>query len=498
MNPQLTPTIILSIVLAYFLVLIGISVLTSKKADNATFFNAKKQSPWFVVAFGMIGASLSGATFISVPGLVGAGGTNMEFSYMQMVLGYLVGYFIIATVLMPIYYRLNLTSIYGYLEQRFGNVSYKMGAFYFLVSRIIGASFRLFLMAMVLDQFILGPLGFSFSMTVFVTIVLIWTYTYKGGIKTIVWTDTLQTVCMLTAVIATIIAITKAMGTDLSGMWALMDERNYTEAFHFEGAWSDPNNFFKQFLSGALMALVMTGLDQDMMQKNLTCRNLKDAQKNVFSFSIILVFANILFLSLGAMLYIYADSLNIGIPERTDMLYPMLALEHLPMGIGIVFILGLIAAAYSSADSALTSLTTSFCIDFLNFEKSNQSEKDKKRNRTLVHIGFSVILFITIISFNALNNDAVINGLLKAAGYTYGPILGLFAFGILNRRKVIDKWVWIVALLSPFLSYILDINSAALFGGLSFGFMILAVNGVITFLGLWLLSLNQGLNSKAI
>lgn len=488
METALSPMVIFMVIMAYFALLIVIAHITSKNADNDTFFNAKKSSPWPLVAIGMIGASLSGVTFISIPGVVGAGGGNMAFSYMQMVLGYLVGYFIIATVLMPIYYRLNLTTIYGYLEKRFGKVSYKMGSFYFLLSRVIGASFRLYLVAIVLDTFILGPMGIPFAFTVAATILLIWTYTFTGGIKTIVWTDTLQTIFMLTAVVATIIAICSSMNLSMGQMFDQISDKGLTKVFFFEEGWSNPNSFFKQFISGALIALVMTGLDQDMMQKNLTCKSLGDAQKNILVFSIILVFANLLFLSLGAILYQYADFISMSIPDKKDMLYPQIALNHLSPFIGITFILGLMAAAYSSADSALTSLTTAFCVDFLDFEKSKEDESQKKRKRWMVHVGFSILLFLVIVIFKSLNDDSVINGLFKAAGYTYGPILGLFSFGIISNRKIRDKWVWIVVLLSPILSYILDQNSADWFNGLTFGFMILAVNGLLTFLGLLILS----------
>lgn len=485
---NLSPELILSIVAGYFLVLMGVSWYTSRKADNADFFIAGRQSPWILVAIGMIGASLSGVTFISIPGAVGAGGSNQAFSYMQMVFGYLLGYMVIAHVLMPLYYRLNLTSIYSYLEQRFGFFSYKTGAAYFLLSRIIGASFRLYLVAIVLQQFVMAPFGIPFWGTVAITILLIWVYTFQGGIKTIVWTDTLQTVCMLTAVVLTIFAIGDALEQDISGLISLIQNSDYAQLFFFEGGWADPNNFFKQFVSGALITVVMTGLDQDMMQKNLSCRTLGEAQKNVYLFSVILVFANLLFLTLGALLYIYAASIGLEIPEKTDQLYPTLALLHLSPTIGIVFILGLIAAAYSSADSALTALTTSFCVDFLDFEKTDKTEEEKKKTRWAVHIGFSLILLTVILIFDALSNDAVINELFKIAGYTYGPILGLFVFGMFTNRQLRDKLVIPVCIVAPIVSYFINNNSAELFGGFQFGFLIIALNGLITFLGLWAIS----------
>ena len=485
---NISPNILLLTIAVYFLLLYGISYVTGKKADSMTFFNARKSSSWILVAIGMIGASLSGVTFISIPGVVGAGGANQCFSYMQMVFGYLVGYAVIALVLMPLYYKYNLISIYGFLERKLGKVSYKMGAFYFLLSRVIGASFRLYLVAIVLHPFVLAPMGVSFELTVAITLILIWVYTYKGGIKTIVWTDTIQTVAMLTAVVLCLTAIADQMTLSLGGLISEVRFSEYGKMFFFDNAWEDPNNFFKQFISGALIAIVMTGLDQDMMQKNLTCRNLGEAQKNILLFSIILVFANLLFLSLGASLYLYVGQSGIVVPESTDQLFPMIALQHMSPLIGISFVIGLIAAAYSSADSALTSLTTSFCIDFLDFDKSGKTEAEKSSVKLKVHIGFTVLLFVVIVVFNSLNNDAVINGLFKAAAYTYGPLLGMFAYSIFSKRQVYDKYVWIVVLLSPVISYVLDSNASNWFGGFKFGFTILAVNGLLTYLGLMLLA----------
>ncbi|HHH50611.1 MAG TPA: sodium:solute symporter [Saprospiraceae bacterium] len=484
----LTPKLILGIVAIYFLVLMIISYLTGKEADNDSFFRANKKSPWFLVAFGMVGASLSGVTFISIPGVVGAHGLNQGFSYMQVVFGYLLGYLVIATILLPLYYRLNLTSIYTFLEKRLGFFSYKTGAAYFLVSRILGASFRLYLVAIVLQKFVLAQLGVPFWLTVLMTILLIWVYTFKAGIKTIVWTDTLQTTCMLLAVGLTIYAIGHAMGMSLGELISLVRNSEYAQMFYFEGGWSDPNNFFKQFISGALIAIVMTGLDQDMMQKNLTCKSLRHAQMNVASFSIVLIFANLLFLTLGALLYIYASNIGLEIPTKTDQLFPTIALQHLSPMIGVIFILGLIAAAYSSADSALTALTTSFCIDFLDFEKKEKmtAPEELKRTRFFVHIGFSVLLFSVIIAFNAINNTAVINGLFKAAGYTYGPILALFTFGMFTTRLVNDKLVLYICLAAPILAFILD--KYDLFIGFKLGFLILLVNAALTFIGLWFIS----------
>ena len=488
MIQELTPATIIGVIAGYFALLMLVSYFTGRNAGNEQFFLAGRQSPWILVAVGMIGASLSGVTFISIPGVVGAGGANQDFSYMQMVFGYLLGYFVIATVLLPLYYRMNLTSIYSYLGQRLGPSAYKTGAGYFLLSRTIGASFRLYLVAIVFQKFVMAPYGLPFWMTVAVTILLIWIYTFRGGIKTIVVTDTLQTVCMLTAVVLTIFAIGNTLESGMGSLFELVGKSEYAQVFFFEGGWQDPNNFFKQFVSGALITIVMTGLDQDMMQKNLSCRNIREAQMNMFTFSAILVFANLLFLSLGALLYIYSSNVGIEIPERTDQLYPTIALQHLPPFTGVVFILGLIAAAYSSADSALTSLTTSFCVDFLDFENSEGDEDEKKQTRFKVHIGFSLILFIVIIAFNALNNDAVINNLFYFAGLTYGPLLGLFSFGILTRLKVRNYLVLPVCIAAPILTAIIDYQAPKLLNGFQFGYLILLLNGLLTFVGLLTIS----------
>ncbi|MFT6783304.1 MAG: Na+/proline symporter [Saprospiraceae bacterium] len=485
---QLSPTLILSVIIGYFLVLIAISYFTAGKGDNKTFFTANRDSPWLLVAIGMIGASLSGVTFVSIPGLIGKdSGQYINFSYMQMVFGYLVGYTVIALVLMPIYYKYNLTSIYTYLDKKIGKSAYKTGAAFFLLSRVIGASFRLYLVSMVLDIFVTGPLGIPFFLTVVITIVLIWIYTYKGGIKTIVVTDTFQTISMLAAVGLTIYAIMNSLNANFSDMWSMISERGYTKIFYIDNGWNDANNFFKQFIGGALIAVVMTGLDQDMMQKNLTCRTLGDAQKNIFTFSIVLIFANILFLILGALLYTFAAEKGIMIPENADQLYPMIALDHLPPIVGIIFILGLIAAAYSSADSALTSLTTIFCVDFLNMDKNNMKEKDTN-TRLLVHVGFSIVLLLVILAFNAYNDDSVITKLFIAANYTYGPILGLFLFSILTDRITNNSWVLPICLASPILCYIINDLSGQYIGGFQWGNMILALNGSLTFIGLMLIS----------
>lgn len=492
----LSPGLISTVILGYFAVLIAVSYFTSRGSDNSDFFIGGKKSPWILVAIGMIGASLSGATFISIPGVIGAGGKDQAFSYMQMVFGYLLGYLVIATVLMPIYYRYNLTSIYTFLEKRLGFFSYKTGAAFFLLSRIVGASFRLFLVAIVLQKFVMFPMfGTPFWLTVFITIVFIWLYTYSGGIKTIVWTDTLQTICMLTAVILTIFAIGDALDTNISGLIGKIQESDFSQMFFFDGGWSDPNNFWKQFISGALITIVMTGLDQDMMQKNLSCKSLGDAQKNMFTFSVILIFANLLFISLGALLFIYANEMGISLPTKadgslqTDQIYPALAFGNLPTATGVVFILGLIAAAYSSADSALTALTTSFCVDFLGFEKRKDEDPKKlRKTRLLVHVAFSFILLFIIVVIESFDAGAVISQIFKWAGFTYGPILGMFVYGIMTNFKLKDGYALPICLAAPVISYFINANSASLFGGFEFGHMIILLNGVLTFVGLLLIT----------
>ena len=490
MTKFLSPEIVILTLIGYFVLLLVISMLTGRKASSEDFFIAGRKSPWLLVAIGMIGASLSGVTFISIPGAVGdIGEHNQSFSYMQMVFGYLLGYLVIGTILLPLYYRLKLTTIYTFLEKRLGWYSYKTGAAFFLLSRLIGASFRLFLVAIVLHQFAFGPFGAPFFVTVLITLALIYVYTFRGGIKTIVYTDVFQTLAMVSAVVITVTVISQEMGIQgIKGLVSTVQESPFSQMFFFEGGWEDPNNFYKQFFSGALIAIAMTGLDQDMMQKNLSCRNIGEAQKNMFTFSIVLVFVNLLFLTLGVLLYLYAGHVQMEMP-KPDLVYPTIAIEYLPPIGGLVFVLGLVAAAYSSADSALTALTTSFCVDFLNFEKSDKPENEKRRTRFLVHNIFALIILGIIIWFESMHNEAVINGLFKAAGYTYGPLLGLFLFGLVSKRAIRDRWVVLICVLSPVLSFLVDKFSDVLLGGFELGFLILALNGTLTFLGLMLISL---------
>ncbi|MBQ4822825.1 sodium:solute symporter [Aquimarina sp. MMG016] len=474
------PTHILLLIAAYFGVLLLISYFTGKNADNEAFFKANRQSPWYVVAFGMIGASLSGVTFISVPGWVEAS----QFSYMQVVLGYIVGYTVIGTILLPLYYRLNLTSIYTYLDERFGNYSYKTGASFFLLSRVVGASFRLFLVANVLQTILFDAIGVPFWVTVIITILLIWLYTFKSGIKTIVWTDTLQTLFMLISVGVAIYYVSDDLGISGGNILGYVLESDLSKMFFFDD-FKSADYFWKQFFSGAFIAIVMTGLDQDMMQKNLTCRSLKDAQKNMFWFTIVLTIVNFIFLGLGLLLTQYA-SLH-EIEAHKDQLFPIIATQsELGIGIAVFFVLGLIAAAYSSADSALTSLTTSFSIDILDIEKK-YNKSDQVKTRKKIHVLFSFILVLVIIAFKyIIKDESVIAKLFVFAGYTYGPLLGLYAFGLFTKLNVKDNLVPIVAILSLILSYIISDNSATWFG-FEFGFFILILNGLLTFLGLILI-----------
>lgn len=476
----MSPYLVLGIVLGYFLVLIFISWLTARKADTQAFFTANRKSPWYLVAFGMVGATLSGVTFISVPGEVG----NSAFSYLQFVFGNLVGYWLVAGILLPLYYRLNLVSIYSFLDDRFGPRSYKTGSFFFLISKLIGAAFRLFLVAGVLQIAFFDAFNIPFSLTVIVTIALIWVYTFKGGIKTIVWTDTLQTLFLVSAVIFTIVAISRSLDLNLSGLVKTIADDSNSQLFFWD--WRSGNNFFKQFISGMFITIVMVGMDQDMMQKNLTCKNKWEAQKNMLVFSLSFLFTVVLFLSLGVMLYIFAREHGISIPENTDDLYPMLALKYFGLPVGIAFLLGITAAAYSSADSALTALTTSFTVDFLKIHK--YPEEKKRRMKMMSHLMFSVLLIAVILVFDAINNQSIVVAVFTVAGYTYGPILGLFLFGMYSSRKVKDKWVPYIGISAPVLCYFVSKYSEVLFDGYQFGFELLILNGAITMLGLLLIS----------
>ncbi len=486
----MSPFVLLSTVLIYFALLIGITYLTSKDDSNKAFFRANRNSPWYVVAFGMIGASLSGVTFISVPGLV----NSTQFSYLQLVIGYFLGYLTIAFVLLPLYYKMNLTSIYEYLLQRFGPKSHKTGAFFFLLSRILIASFRLFLVASVLQYFILDTWHVPFEFTVIISVLFIWLYTFRGGIKTIVWTDILQTFFMLAAVVFAVIILLEQLPYNFMEFVNSDDFKQYSKTVFFEDI-NDRKHWLKSLLGGMFIAIAMTGLDQDNMQKNLTCKNLKDAQKNVISLGFVLIPVNLIFLFLGALLFTYAQRYQVDIPVvegkmKTDLLFPEIALNQgLGTGLGIIFILGLIAAAYSSADSALTSLTTSFSIDFMDINSKGKGEKRKLRKR--IHLAFSGLLVLIIIAFKYLLHDNIISSLLQVSSYTYGPLLGLFTFGLLTKYAINEKWVWLVAVLSVTCSYALNSYSAIWFNGYIFGYEILIINGLLTFTGLYLIRLKR-------
>jgi SSS family transporter len=482
----MSPVFILASIGAYFCFLLAIAWWTSRSATNDAYFLGNKASPWYAVAFGLIGDSLSGVTFISVPGQVAAA----KFSYLQIVLGYVLGYVVIAQVLLPLYYRLNLTSIYSYLRGRFGANAQRTGSLFFLLSRTLGAAARLFLTANVVQMFVFDAWGVPFWLSVTGILVLILLYTYKGGIKTLVWTDTFQSAFLLLGVVLSILAIGRGLDLDLAGMVEAVGNSPHSQVFF--GDWREKTYFWKQFLSGAFIAIVMTGLDQNMMQKNLSCRSLGEAQKNIYAFTGVMVLVNLFFLSLGALLYHYAQVKGIPIPAKTDNLFPLLALQHLGTFAAVAFVIGLTAATFSSADSVLTTLTTSFCIDVLDMDAMKLTEADKTRLRHRIHIAFAVILLLVILGFRALNSDAIINAIFKLAGYTYGPLLGLFAFGLFTRRRVNDRLAPVCCVASPLVCYLLDENSAAWFGGYQFGFELLMLNGLLTAAGLLVISQAEG------
>jgi len=485
------PFLLISILLGYFAVLMLVSWITSRGANNEAFFIGNHKSPWYLVAFGMIGTSISGVTFVSVPGFVHDAG----FSYMQMILGNFVGYILIATVLMPMYYKLKLTSIYTYLDVRFGKSSYKTGAIFFLISRTIGSAVRLFLAASVLQIALFDAWNVPFAVTVFVTIAFIWVYTYKGGIKTIIWTDSLQTLFFLVAVAITVYVIASQMNLNLHGLIKTVSTSEYSKIFYFDNFLGNKLHFVKQFLAGILICVSMTGLDQDLMQKNLSCKNIKDAQKNMLVFSVIMVFVNFMFLCLGVFLYLFAQNKGIALPLNaagkiaTDQVYPFIATGgYLPILASVVFLLGLIASTCASSDSALTALTTSYVFDILGRNKADEGQL--KRTRQRVHLGFSVLLLITVLLFKLLNDKSIIDALFTIAAYTYGPLLGMFAFGFLTKHQVYDKAIPYIAIASPLISFAISSSSNALFG-YAFGYEILVVNALLTMLGMYLFRKNS-------
>jgi SSS family transporter len=496
----MSPVLLFGFVIGYFLLLLAVAFITSRNATNESFFIGNKSSNWMLVAFGMIGTSLSGVTFVSVPGTVGDIGPAgyKGFTYFQVVLGYLLGYLVIAFVLIPLYYRLNLTSIYNYLEQRFGRFSYKTGALFFIISRTVGATARLYLVINVLQIFILDAMGVPFLLTAFIILLMILLYTFEGGVKTIVYTDTLQTTFMLLGLVVCIMYIMSQMNFSPGAAMDALSGKGYTRLFD-----TDPNSrsfFIKNIVGGAFIAIAMTGLDQEMMQKNISVRTVKDSQKNILSFTAVLMLVNFLFLLLGGLLYMYMldkgaiyDGKQFILNGKNiigDDLFPSVAMNFLPQAVGIIFIIGLISALFPSADGALTALTSSFCIDMLGLKRNpSLSESQRKRTRMAVHLAFTAIFMVCIMVFKWIDNKSIINIILDLAGYTYGPLLGLFAFGILTRRKLRDGFsVTVVCLVAPVICYILSRNAAAWFGGYQIGIELLLINGLITFSGLWLLS----------
>ncbi len=487
----MSPIILLSFLVIYFGVLLAVAHFTSKgSADNSTFFVANRNSKWYMVAFGMIGTALSGVTFISVPGAVGAS----NFSYFQFVLGNAVGFVIIAYVLLPLYYRMNLTSIYTYLEERFGHMTYKTGAAIFLVSRTIGSAFRLYLVAIVLQHFIFDAWNIPFAVTVIICLLLIWMYTNKGGLKTIIVTDTLQTTFLITAVILSIYFMAKGLDFGIVDTFEAVKESSYSKIFFWEDFVGSKANFWKQFLGGIFVTIAMTGLDQDLMQKNLSMGTIKEAQKNMITFTSVFVVINIFFLAVGALLYIYAEKNGIDISALAtrDYLYPEIALNHLAILPAIIFMMGLTAATFATTDSALTALTTSYCIDFLNFnKKENPNDPALVKKRNYVHFGFSVVMLLVILVFKLINNDSVVNAIFTAASYTYGPLLGLFAFGMLTKKAVNDKLVPYICIISPLLLFLLNTYVISVYTPYVIGLDLIIHNGLITFLLLLMTSPGQ-------
>lgn len=475
----MSPFVLLSFLISYFFILLIISWITSRKSsDNSNFFIANRNSKWYLVAIGMIGTNLSGVTFISVPGAVG----NTGFGYFQFVMGNVVGYLIIALVLLPIYYRTRLISIYTYLEQRFGFWAYKSGAMIFLISRTIGSSLRLYIVGIVLYQFIFKPMNVPFGLTIFICLGLIWLYTFKGGLKTIIITDTLQTLFLILSVLFSIIFISKSLGLDFFALLKEIDESPLSKMFFWDDFAGNRNHFLKNFLGGIFITIAMNGLDQDIMQKNLSCPNLKDAQKNMYSFIGVFTFMNFFFLSVGVLLYQFAsvNGIDVHALQTPDYLFPEIALNHLSIIPSVFFMLGITAATFAATDSALTSLTTSFCIDFLNFgKKADQNSRQLIYQRQVVHVALSLIMLSVILFFRMINNDSVVLAIFKAAGYTYGPLLGLFAFGVLSKRPILDQAVPFICFVSPLLAFLIDSYSAE-WMGYSFGFEIILVNSLIT------------------
>lgn len=475
-----TPLIVLATIAFYFVLLFVISWITGRKADNAGFFTGNRKSPWYMVAIAMIGAPISGVTFVSVPGAVAAGG----YSYMQMVLGFFVGYLVVAYVLIPMFYKMNLVSIYGYLENRFGLSSYRTGAWFFFISKMLGASVRFFVVCVVLQTLVFDAFGIPLEVNVILTVALIWLYSFQGGVKSLIWTDSLKTFCLVLSLVCCILFIANSLGFSMSELPSAVAADKTSQIFFFDDP-SDKLYFWKQFLAGIFMVIAMTGLDQDLMQRTMSCKNFRESQKNLFVAGFVQIFVIGLFLVLGTLLYMYAG--KNGISEGPDQVFGAVVWsEGFPIVIGVLFIIGLIAASYSAAGSALTALTTSFTVDILQADKK-QEEAKLARTRKMVHVMMSVLMILTIIVFYYLNNDSAINAVYSLASYTYGPILGMFVFGMATRRKVRDSLVPIVCIAAPIISYVLQANSEAWFNGYKIGFELLIINAALTAIGLALL-----------
>lgn len=480
---MMTPVLVLVTMAAYFAVLFGISYITGRKADNQGFFTGNRKSSWYVVAFAMIASAISGVTFVSVPGMV----ATQSFSYLQMVLGFAVGQVLIAFVLIPLFYKMNLTSIYEYLENRFGLSSYRTGAWFFFISKMLGAAVRLYLVCLVLQLLVFDPLNAPFILNVIFTVFLVWLYTHQGGVKSLIWTDSLKTFCLIVSVGLCIYYISSDLGYTFTEMTSVIRDSDMSKTFFFDDI-KDSKFFLKQFFAGVFLVIATTGLDQDFMQKNLSCKNPKDAQKNMVTSGILQIFIILLFLVLGVLLYTYAQKNNLQIPSKADDLFPFIATGgYFPLIIGILFIIGLISAAYAAAGSALTALTTSFTVDILQSTKKD-SETKIANTRRIVHLGMAVVMGLVIIIINLLNNTSVINAVYILASYTYGPILGMFVFGIFTKKQVRDRFVPWVALLSPILCFIIDTNSKAWFNGYEFSHDRLILNAFLTIIGLFLLT----------
>lgn len=485
----MNPIFILLTLTAYFALLFTVSYLSGRKADNADFFTGNRRSSWYVVAFAMIGASISGVTFVSVPGMVGANG----FGYLQMVLGFIVGQFIIAYVLTPLFYRMNLVSIYGYLENRFGRSSYRTGAWFFFLSKMLGASVRLFLVCLTLQLLVFQPYGLPFLLNVFITVALVWLYTFRGGVKSLVWTDSLKTFCLIVSVVLCIGYIASDMHFTFGSLYTLLDEKGLSRTFYFDDV-NSRQYFFKQFLAGIFTMIATTGLDQDLMQRNLSCKNFRESQKNMMVSILMQTVIIFLFLMLGGLLYLFAESHQIHV-EKSDELFPLIATGgYFPIVVGILFIIGLVSSAYAAAGSALTALTTSFTVDILGTD--GRSEESVSRLRQRIHLGMAVLMGITLYIIHLLNNTSVIDAVYILASYTYGPILGMFAFGILTPWHVRDRYIPVVALSAPFCCFILDQHSEAWFSGYRFSYELLILNALFTFLGLCLLVRKQDTHTK--